>query len=618
MTRPYINRPVGSDSDLTGRRFTPGPEDHYIIPEMIASVERAADEPTSGKRFPIVDPVTGEVTGFSGTKTLKPEWMKVPGRRGEYFSNEDTLSVLRGMHQGIWPTTKRREVIAEQIEQALYLDAEEEKARASGVGVGPMPSESSREIPAFVSEPVEARPRVKVDLGAGTFTLRDRSPYKGKVVTVNPGHRVGCRCVGCSPVTRARGMQALQAANRRRLTPKASAFISRHISKHRRVYGMPPAQAVRVAYEEAAGKGYRVPPALNPVPDLPRVAVHFSRAEADRSVKRLADAGLSYVNLVPGPRGSGLWFIHVFPKEEAAALRVLRRRTSNPLTRKEQAEILRSAHGARRLSMQSRRLRDKESELYWRGRFEGQYETAGEYGGPMRRRRPVVGNPDPPIPDLVRFALQRYASEGARAWEWPWFQIGSAKDRDDVDAWLVRIKHPLAYEAGTAEQRFRSIVEELAHQGRRNPRVKPSYGVRTWGDVLRALVGVHDYLHTLHPYQSNPLTRSETQDVLREADEYVRVADMAPLGSGYRQYGLGRAHEARSLAVRYGAKRNPPALVHARVLGPIPGEQRRAEYRRTGRHPGRYYHNWGRGVRAYALSDGGLYWRGPRRLHSRD
>ena len=61
------------------------------------------------------------------------------------------------------------------------------------------------------------------------------------------------------------------------------------------------------------------------------------------------------------------------------------------------------------------------------------------------------------------------------------------------------------------------------------------------------------------------------------------------------------------------AQGNPPA----RRVGPIPGTLTRVEYRRTGKHPGKYYHQFGRGVRAFALADGSILLKGPRRLFVR-
>ena len=43
---------------------------------------------------------------------------------------------------------------------------------------------------------------------------------------------------------------------------------------------------------------------------------------------------------------------------------------------------------------------------------------------------------------------------------WLW-DFSSKEERDSVDNYLVSISHPLAFEAGTKEYRFRSIVKEI-------------------------------------------------------------------------------------------------------------------------------------------------------------
>jgi len=70
-----------------------------------------------------------------------------------------------------------------------------------------------------------------------------------------------------------------------------------------------------------------------------------------------------------------------------------------------------------------------------------------------------------PRPSIIDDAVARFKREGSRGVDWIWFQTSSKVDRDAVDRWLVSIKHPSAYEAGTAEHRFRHIVRELAEKG---------------------------------------------------------------------------------------------------------------------------------------------------------
>jgi len=68
-------------------------------------------------------------------------------------------------------------------------------------------------------------------------------------------------------------------------------------------------------------------------------------------------------------------------------------------------------------------------------------------------------------PELVKAALTRHVVTGealTRACTWVWFQCATSAEREEVDRWIVGIGHPLGFEPGTAENRFRAIVRELA------------------------------------------------------------------------------------------------------------------------------------------------------------
>jgi hypothetical protein len=221
---------------------------------MLASVQMAIDEPLSGARIPIVDPESGDWIGWTGSRTLKPGWMKDPDKPGKYYSSKETEKAIGTLLRGKWPRTKRQIRIAETIEQALHLDADNEKARAIGVAELDQTPDT---LPPFVTQEV-ARPRVVADRAAGTFTLGARSPYKGVIRMVNlPGHKRGCRCVGCSPETRKRGMAALRRMAKRR------GQALRHNKKPSRPAGVsvssrPTLQGVaRVAGKEAGNRSMR-------------------------------------------------------------------------------------------------------------------------------------------------------------------------------------------------------------------------------------------------------------------------------------------------------------------------------------------------------------------------
>jgi hypothetical protein len=61
-------------------------------------------------------------------------------------------------------------------------------------------------------------------------------------------------------------------------------------------------------------------------------------------------------------------------------------------------------------------------------------------------------------PQIVANAIAQHRTYGERGIDWAWFQA-SQSERDSVDRWLVTKGHPLAYEAGTLESRFRRLVK---------------------------------------------------------------------------------------------------------------------------------------------------------------
>jgi len=67
---------------------------------------------------------------------------------------------------------------------------------------------------------------------------------------------------------------------------------------------------------------------------------------------------------------------------------------------------------------------------------------------------------NPPLPVLAAAAVDRFRREGERGIDWVWLWA-PAEQRAAVDDWLVRTRHPLAYQAGTPESRFRQLVREI-------------------------------------------------------------------------------------------------------------------------------------------------------------
>lgn len=76
----------------------------------------------------------------------------------------------------------------------------------------------------------------------------------------------------------------------------------------------------------------------------------------------------------------------------------------------------------------------------------------------------TLPRPSPPWQRAVDAACD--AVQRREDGQWYFHMAMSQADRDAFDAHLVAIKHPLAYEPGTQEQRFRAYVAEIvAKQG---------------------------------------------------------------------------------------------------------------------------------------------------------
>ena len=520
------------------------------------------------------------------------------------------------------------------------------------------------------------------------------APAKRKGVPMMRGHKRGCRCVGCSPATRAKGMWALKRRTRNPLTNPAW-FRDLLIDT-----------ATRYDMHNFEREGYDPRALSRYLKAVQRIVERVQAGDALRTAIASQETGL----------GSRLTEHFLLAVGEASRRQLRARRGSpssrNPLTRAEGAEV---AHRARHSLREARELAGYPSELVYAGRaaayrdvvqdftarrnprrasvrsggyfwsasepggtytlqwFSGDWRRGGvpAYGtkgftsflGPFATesaaktwgKRALVQNPRrapgryspaaraylageipaleaegypprramavslamarragltvparnphpflPGVPDLVRFGVQRVQVYGARELGLTWAMAGR-KDREDVDAWLVRIKHPLAYQAGTAEQRFGSIVTELAARGNpltRTETVKalrdvryleqlartaaPSgrrayrvghvdgaldvirkYGVRPGGGSYTIKSRVH-----LTPRDLNPLTREETATVLQRARIDSRAARQRGPGQPGGYYYAGRSDRALEIASVYGQTRRLPRKFFAGAPNP--------------------------------------------------
>lgn len=87
------------------------------------------------------------------------------------------------------------------------------------------------------------------------------------------------------------------------------------------------------------------------------------------------------------------------------------------------------------------------------------------YAAPLGRLVEAVMRPvqeaDEGLPEIVTLAVKgTLNAKDPNYWSWVFFHASTRAERDAFDDYLVRIKHPLAYEAGTQEQRFRAFTQE--------------------------------------------------------------------------------------------------------------------------------------------------------------
>ena len=76
----------------------------------------------------------------------------------------------------------------------------------------------------------------------------------------------------------------------------------------------------------------------------------------------------------------------------------------------------------------------------------------------------------PVLPDIVSRTVKQIRASGEVSYtSWVWFHASVAAERAEVDTYLVAIQHPLAFQAGTPETRFRKLVDEVRFMGEPKP-----------------------------------------------------------------------------------------------------------------------------------------------------
>jgi hypothetical protein len=150
---------------------------------------------------------------------------------------------------------------------------------------------------------------------------------------------------------------------------------------------------------------------------------------------------------------------------------------------------------------------------------------SGEVQAILHKRNPVYL---PPIAMTLGYMDTYGVDEGLN---WMWFHVLNAQDKENFEKYLVSIEHPSAYQAGTAEWRFKNYMREAFK----------SYTKRL----------------------KNPLTPKETRNVLLEALVHSRIRGTAKKSKAYYE---GMADGMRDIAREYGRIKGTDAGLRGKQL----------------------------------------------------
>lgn len=109
-----------------------------------------------------------------------------------------------------------------------------------------------------------------------------------------------------------------------------------------------------------------------------------------------------------------------------------------------------------------------------------------------RKRNPPVSSSR--ILDLLADAVKREKTEPGQGWTWTYFHVMTPAEHLAFDLWLVRMKDPLAWEAGTPEGRFRQRVQEMIAGGKAKRAGPPkTTNPRLAGEAAELFYRYHGY-----------------------------------------------------------------------------------------------------------------------------
>ena len=229
----------------------------------------------------------------------------------------------------------------------------------------------------------------------------------------------------------------------------------------------------------------------------------------------------------------------------------------------------------------------------------------GEYSGTLK------------LPSYIDRAVAFVLHDGPRVLDWEWDRRMSPENKKHFHDFLVSVHHPLAYEAGTPEQRFKRFIMEYVM-----PYIRKNPGAR-WHAKKEREADQQDK-HAKKKWQKDffhgkAIAHMESGLAAEAMGMGLRRVRKNPLAV----FSLGNPRKTRTVRAMPRARRNPSRRISAGVAGVlygrclgIEGEKTSVIAERAGFKRGKYYHPFepASGVEVLALDNGDLLLHSTRRV----
>ncbi len=191
------------------------------------------------------------------------------------------------------------------------------------------------------------------------------------------------------------------------------------------------------------------------------------------------------------------------------------------------------------------------------------------------------------LPTYIDRAVAAVLRDGPNVLDWEWDRRMSQENKTHFHNFLVSVHHPLAYQAGTPEQRFKRFIISYVM-----PRIEKNPG-EEWHE------GMRDVAERYYKGSKEPLERAMFKGIEVAHRDSAKAA---------RRLGMNRPGRVRRNPIGVFALANPPASVRANIEGVIYSRCLEIRAEKTKFKPGLYKHPFNRdsGVQVLALDNGDL------------